>query len=329
MMGSLRSLWRLYLVYGRRRLEGAPSTAAFWYLPEPARVADRGAYDDYLADATPSPLYLIDYDAKLSYTLANPQGIIELNYGAPTGRRINPEAAFQYALAHHDRFRQRGRTEDRAAFLRYARFFLSERDGRGRWLYRFAWSTAPDPWYSALAQSRGVSVMLRAWYLTGEEPFRRAALDGIADFGAPLAEGGFQAIDRRTEKPYLEEYPFEPCAAINGFLAALFGLYEVGHWLDDERARAWFALYTDSALEMLPSYTTGWWSVYDFDPASPVTNVHSPRYHRMVIGYLHVLATISGRVEFARIAERWAKMDRWPARSAATALKAIKKAMHR
>jgi hypothetical protein len=171
--------------------------------------------------------------------------------------------------------------------------------------------------------------MLRAWRLTGEDPFRQAALEGIADFGTPLAEGGFQAIDLRTHRPYLEEYPFEPCAAINGFLAALFGLYEVGQWLDDDRARGWFSMYTDSALAMLPGYTNGWWSVYDFDPASPVTNVHSPRYHRMVIGYLRALAAISGRVEFAYAAERWARMDRWPARTAALTLKVIKKTLHR
>ena len=329
MLGFARALWRLYQVYGRRRLDGLPSTAAFWYLAEPPRVIDPVAFQAYLASARPSPLYLIDYRPKLAYDLVNEERIIELNYGPPIGRQINPEAAFQVALGLHDRHRLEGRPADLEAFLRYARYFLRQQDDRGRWPYRFPWSRAPDPWHSALAQSRGVSVMLRAWMVTGDPAFGRAARSGIGDFSTPIDRGGFRATHALTGVSYLEEYPFDPSAAINGALAALFGLFECGHWLDDPRARELFAEYADAALTMLPAYTLRWWSLYDFDPESPIINVHSPRYHRMVIGYLRILATISGRPGFAAVADRWHRQDRWPARLTASALKVVKKTLHR
>ncbi len=318
----MRKLTGLLRNYVLRRVDGGQSAAVFWYLPEPPRVTDAATLAAYRSSATPSPHYLMDYARKLEYTVTDPSGIAALNYGAPLGLQRNPETAFQFALGLHDA----GRREE---FLRYADSFLETQDARGRWSYDFDWYRSAAPWYSALAQGRGASVMLRAWLLTSQPRYRAAALGAIALFATPIGEGGFVALHRQAVVPYLEEYPSQPTGVLNGFLTSLFALYEVGYWLEDSSAQERFALYLGSAERMLPFYTTPWWTLYDLDPESPFPNVHSPRYHRLATDYLRVLSALDPSRVIASFRDRWIAMEGPVARVRATALKAIKKLIHR
>ena len=85
------------------RWQKRPSTALFWYLPEPPNVRSRNDLLHY-QNQTPSPYYLMNYVEKLNFSLTNEDGIIVLPYPTPIGHQINPEAAFQYALGLHDHF---------------------------------------------------------------------------------------------------------------------------------------------------------------------------------------------------------------------------------
>lgn len=318
----MQKLTRLFKNYVARREDGGQSSAVFWYLPEPPRVRNAEALAAYLDSATPSPLYLMDYRRKLEYTVTDARGILALNYGADIGLQRNPEAASQYALACHD-------AGDRTTFLRYAKLLLDTRDGRGRWAYDFDWYRSTSPWYSSLAQSRGASVMVRAWLLTGDRHYHEAAREALALFDEPVREGGFMARHPKVDVPYLEEYPSQPTGALNGFLASLFGLWEVGHWLEDAPNRIRFTRYLRSVEQILPCYTTAWWTLYDLDPESPFPNVHSPRYHTLVVNYLRVLSLLSPSPVIESFRDRWIAMDGPVSRTRATVLKAIKKLIHR
>jgi len=318
----MRKLARLLRNYVTRREDGGSSSAAFWYLPEPPRVYDAESLQAYSASATPSPLYLMDYSAKLRYTVIDAEGLIALNYGPPIGLQRNPEAAFQYALACHD-------AGDYVSFLRYAAAFRDATDARGRWSYSFDWYRSKAPWHSALAQSRGASVMLRAWLLSGDPQYKDSALAALALFDTPIAEGGFQAIHPKAGVPYVEEYPSQPTGVLNGFLASLIGMWEVERWLDDSAPPGRFARYLASAERMLPYYTTMWWTLYDLDPDWRLPNVHSPRYHRLATDYLRVLAALAPSPVIAEYRNRWISFEGIFARTGATALKAFKKIIHR
>lgn len=318
----MRKLSSLFQNYVTRRVDGAQSAAVFWYLAEPPRVYDAESLRAYEASANPSPLYLMDYRRKLEYRVTDADGILALNYGPPIGLQRNPEAAFQYALACHD-------AGDPATFLRYAELFLAERDEQGRWYHSFDWYRNRAPWYSALGQGRGASVMLRAWLISGDARYRDAALHALALFDTPISQGGFVAVHPRAGVPYLEEYPAQPTGVLNGFLSSLFGVWEVGRWLDDAQARERFSRYLASAERMLPYYSTSWWTLYDLDPESPFPNVHSPRYHRLATDYLRVLAALSPSPVISAWRDRWSRMDGPTARARASALKAIKKLIHR
>ena len=222
-----------------------------------------------------------------------------------------------------------GSDTSRERFLHYASVFMREQDSEGRWAYQFDWDRHPAPWYSALAQSRGASVMLRAFLVTGDARFESAARKAVALFDRPISDGGFVASHPRAGVPYLEEYPAHPTGVLNGFLASLFGLFELREWLRDDRAAELFARYRASADAMLPFYTTSWWTLYDLDPESPVANVHSPRYHRLATDYLRVLSVISPSPAMAAMRDRWIAMAGPVAALRATGIKAYKKLRHR
>jgi heparosan-N-sulfate-glucuronate 5-epimerase len=171
--------------------------------------------------------------------------------------------------------------------------------------------------------------MLRAWMVTADDRFRRAALAAIGGFDRATSEGGFVAEHVRARVPYLEEYPSQPTGVLNGFLASLFGLWELARWLEDDRASRLFGLYRASADAMLPHYTTSWWTLYDLDPESPFPNVHSPRYHRLATDYLRVLSAIAPSEAILAFRDRWIAMDHPVSRLRAAGLKVLKKLLHR
>lgn len=317
----LRALWENYI---RRRVRGRPSPVTFWSTPEPPRVVDCDALARYRADL-PSPRYLMDYRAKLGYQERSAAGILVLHYPDPVGTQVNPEAAFQHALGVHDQWRDTGDAAPRDEFLATARWFLGDQGEDGLWRYRFRWHRSENPWTSALAQMRGASVMLRAFLLTEDDRFRVAALRAAAPLYRDLASGGMRAIHPAAQVPYFEEYPSEPTAVLNGFMAALFGLFELATWLDDAAAREHLQEGYDALDRILPHYLHHGWTLYDLDPASPFPNPNSPRYHRLVTDYLRVLATISGRPVLATWCHRWAAMDTPGNRARAIVGKALRK----
>lgn len=325
---GIRKAVHLFQTYVVRRIGNDPSPIAFWYIPEPIRITGSVGFDRYCLSALPSPHYLIDYTQKLQYPCLDGDGLPVLNYGPPIGRQLNPEAAFQFALGMHDLELEKKTGSDLSFFLGLCERMLERQDHLGRWPYSFGWYGSPDPWFSALAQSRGASVMLRAWLLTHDVRFRDSALRAISLFGKRTTEGGFLAFHRQSGAQYFEEYPYSESAVLNGFIASLFGLFEVHRWLGDEEAGSHFRMGLSSLEQMLPTYTTRLWSLYDHDQSSPMQNPHSPRYHRMVIGYLQILEILSGNEIIKQYRLEWEKRDRLANRAVAITQKLIKKIVH-
>lgn len=324
-MSPALARWRaLAQNYLFRRVRGRPAPLTFWSLPEPPRVVDAASHAAYLAER-PSPRYLMDYRARLRYTETDARGILVLHYPDPVGTQVNPEAAFQQALGAHDAWRDGAGTAARDRFDRTAAWALADQDDRGHWPYRFAWHRSAAPWASALAQMRGASVMLRAFLLTGDPRYGDAARRAADPLERPLDDGGMLGRHPASGAAYFEEYPSEPTAVLNGFLASLFGLYELSTWLDDSRAAALLTLGLDGVEQVLPAYVHRGWSLYDLDSRSPFPNPDSPRYHRLVADYLLVLATISGRPSLADWHTRWQAMDTGPRRLAAIGGKLLRK----
>lgn len=305
-MSKLSRLGRVAWDYTLGRATAKPSTASFWYLQAPARVHSSETFDQYLRSANPYPLYLFDQTVKLAYPSVNADGVVTLHYGPPVGDQENPEAAFQYALGLADQ--GLNDPESMKKFIACATHYRDRQAADGTFPYLFDWFESRAPWASALAQARGASVMLRAYLATGDESFKMSAIDAVRLFDLPVADGGFLATFAQTGSPYFEEYPKSPTCVMNGFLSTTFGLWELSHWLKDEKASSLFQTACDSLEQMLPFYSNGWWTLYDLRETR-LPNVQSPFYHTMVIEYMKVLCQLDHRPAFKQILADCQAMD--------------------
>lgn len=320
--------WRLFDTYVRARMFGPPSTASFWYSPTPIALSDIAAHAAYL-DARPSPFYPIDYRSRTKFKFQNVDDIIILPYGGGIGPQINPEAAFQFALGLHDRWLDERTPHLRSEFLRYAKYFLGRQKANGDWVYAFDWYESKAPWISSLAQTRGASVMLRAFLLTNDQSYSDAAICALSKLHKDVKDGGVRAGFKENGACYFEEYPHQLNATLNGFIAALFGVWEVATWLGDRPAKTLFDEGLKSLESMLTFYTLSWWTLYDYVSGEAIPNVHSPRYHEMCTDYLVALSTISQSPIIEQYAQQWRKLDTMPHRATAYAVKIVRKLAYR
>jgi hypothetical protein len=174
-------------------------------------------------------------------------------------------------------------------------------------------------WTSALSQSQGASLFVRAHIATGEDRYgelaRRAARLLLDDASSEL-------VTVTRAGPVLEEAPASPPAHIlNGWMAALWGLWDVHVGLGGEHERRVFDASVRCLVEWLPSYDTGWWSLYSLYPHA-IQDLAKPFYHRLHIDQLDVLHELTGLSAMRETADRWRAYDTPSHRAAAVAQKA-------
>jgi len=176
------------------------------------------------------------------------------------------------------------------------------------------------PWCSALAQAQIASVFVRASLSTGEDRFAAVALGAIAPI-LPASSSGLLAST--ADGPAPEEAPTRPASLIlNGWIYALWGLWDVAVGLGDDQARALFDESTACLLRTIGRYDTGWWSRYSLYPHR-LTDLAKPFYHRLHVHQLEMLERLVGNGELGATARRWASYDTGPRRVGAIAQKAV------
>jgi heparosan-N-sulfate-glucuronate 5-epimerase len=245
-------------------------------------------------------LYPLDVRAiGLSYHL-DPQGIVITK--GPDGREYhNPVSASLYALGQHTNAYRATVNEDMDyfRFLIHARHLRQSQDSNGGWRYPIPvarYEVMPG-WYSAMAQGLAISVMLRAYDLTGEQSYFDGA--GLASnlLLSPLSEGGCSDYDE-SGYPFLEECPSDPPSHIlNGALFALIGLHEL-------EARTGGDIHKGTAIRLstqLTKFDLGYWSRYDLRFSAPATQA----YHSLHISLLQAAGDLLSVSFFNSTAIRW------------------------
>jgi heparosan-N-sulfate-glucuronate 5-epimerase len=176
------------------------------------------------------------------------------------------------------------------------------------------------PWFSALAQAQAASVFVRAYLVTGDEKFATLALKAIAPI-LPASDSGLLAST--PDGPVPEESPSTPASLVlNGWVYALWGLWDVAVCLGDGDSRE---LFNDSALCLRRSvhkYDIGWWSRYSRFPHR-LPDLAKPFYHRLHIHQLELLYRLLGYEELRLAAQRWARYDTPAHRISVVAQKAL------
>jgi len=238
------------------------------------------------------------------------RGFARTNHGLVTECR-NPVTIAQIGLGAWQLSKSEPRWRDTVDAA--VRRLLGHLDDAGHLPYDFPMAhTYPlrPPWLSAMAQGQAASLFVRA--AGSDERLRQSAssvVECLSDVGSPL-------VTDTDDGPVLQEYPTDPPAhVLNGWIFALWGLYDVGSAGPlTERLRAMDAFHAgiDSLARRLPRYELpGHWSRYDLRDEGPV-NVASPFYHQLHIAQLTAMSRLTGEAVFVDTASRWQRAVRNP-----------------
>jgi len=324
---TLAARWHYYrrivpAYFGARR-----SQLTFWHeTPEINPQATNTQFGPYYMLFREKADYAGHYDA---------HGIPMLDYRGSIGLQYNPIAIAQWGLANCNILCETHNESRRQRTLQAANWLAAnlEQNPCGLWVWNhhFDWEyreTLKAPWYSGLAQGQGVSLLLRAYAEARDEKYLEPADRAFVALTKPIADGGvvFEDVENNL---WIEEYLVNPPTHIlNGFIWALWGVFDFWLARGDANARRIFDRGIETLLHNLARYDTGYWSLYE--QSGPVLKMlASPFYHRLHIVQLRVMATLTGNRRFADFADRWdAYAKRRANRARALVKKSIFKLLH-
>ncbi|MEQ5791017.1 hypothetical protein J4E06_08140 [Muricauda sp. NFXS6] len=199
------------------------------------------------------------------------------------------------------------------SFLINAKWLMSNQDSLGRIPFNTPVSSLDKkiepPWYSALAQGLALSVFSRAYEISGDTVFCRAANMGLESFEIKIAEGGIMSSERDFEA-FLEEYPTNPpMHVLNGFNYSILGLYDAASILKNQKAQLLFEKYSNVLADKISEFDLGHWSAYSKDVPS-LRNHYTycnPWYHKLHIVQLQVLYKQTRKEELRQYADEFRK----------------------
>jgi hypothetical protein len=238
-------------------------------------------------------------------------GVPQLDYHGHIGPQYNPIAIAQYGLGNYNLWRQSGDLSGKKKFFLIADWLSSHLEqnpqGLAVWNHHFDWEyrdTLRAPWYSALAQGQGISVLVRAHKESGDPKYLDAARRAFVSFQRPMAEGGVAFTDASGDL-WLEEYIVSPPTHIlNGFIWALWGVHDYALATKDAAAQELFSRGVRTLLHNLDRYDLGFWSLYEHS-GTRLPMVASRFYHQLHIVQLRVMHRLTGEEKFAQVADRW------------------------
>jgi heparosan-N-sulfate-glucuronate 5-epimerase len=279
------------------------SQLTFWHEAPCANPDAR--YDDL------GPYYMT-FEQKALYPGPFDQGGIPLlDYHGDVGQQYYSIAISQYALGNYNLYKRHQDPEFLRKFLANADWLVNHLQPNERgvalWSHDFDFEyfkPLKAPWYSGLAQGQGLSVLLRAYAETGDTRYLAAAENVYASLNLTTDEGG---VLHRDDKGYLwiEEYLVNPPTHIlNGFMWAMWGIYDYYLVKRDSQVRTLFDCFCKTVTENLQKYDTGFWSLYELTPQR-IKSIASPFYHRLHIVQLQVMHSMTGDLTFYEYAKRW------------------------
>lgn len=146
----------------------------------------------------------------------------------------HPVYISQFALGAYDHYLAFQDASARNSLLKCAVWLMNHMKKHGNfflWEYTFVNDDYPGglytlPWYSAMAQGQGASVLLRAFIETGDNRFLKAAERALEPLFTDISRGGLSVV---RDKQYIfpQEYPTKFASDIlNGAIFAYFGVYD-------------------------------------------------------------------------------------------------------
>lgn len=222
--------------------------------------------------------------------------ILVPKYHVDTGEEIYFSIGiFQYGLAAYDLYLKSGEDRYKKKLLACAGWALDNQQADGSWV-TFAYENPEHP-YSAMAQGEGISMLLRAHVVTGDERYMAAACKAKDFMLKSITEGGTTRY--QGDRVYLYECTHEPLI-LNGWIFSLWGLYDYSKYVADEWVKAVLAATLTSLKEKLPAFDLKYWSRYEDGK-----RICSPFYQKLHIAQLRVMYDLFGDEIYQKYADRW------------------------
>lgn len=228
-------------------------------------------------------------------TRDNPD-ILVPKYHVDTGEEIYFSIGiFQYGLAAYDLYLKSGEDAYKKKLLACADWAVDNQQNDGSWV-TFSYENPEHP-YSSMAQGEGISMLIRAHIVTGNEQYMFAARKAKNFMLKPISDGG--ATDYQGDDVYLYECTHDPLI-LNGWIFSLWGLYDYSKYIDDDRVKVVLNSTLKSLKKKLPEFDIKYWSKYEDGK-----RICSPFYHKLHIAQLRVMYDLFGEEIYKEYADKW------------------------
>ena len=261
-----------------KRIVALIFAASLVAIPSPARAASR----------MPNYFYPVSLCATCQ---ADAAGVPMYEYNGVW--QYNPVTIEQTALY---RYGQQYST----SFTAMADWLVANQTPDGLWLYTFPFRNQFVPWWSAMAEGQGISVLVRGASWPGLDPVKQATYLAAAQ-SAEVAMTRDMDQHGVLNGDWLEEYqpPANP-EVLNGMIFAMAGLYDLDAYTGTTDL-LWTASVASVALH-LPAYVGSGGCFYD-----RAGLVESHDYDAVVNKELTWLYAVTGDVTFSTYAARFAR----------------------
>ena len=298
-LNRLAYLRRIFAAY----LTPQKSQLTFWHeAPEVNPNFQPGELGEYYMTFTRKADYPGQYDAA---------GIPLLNYHGKVGLQYNPIAIAQYGLGNYNLFRRTGDSERKTRYLRVADWLIAnlEQNAHGLWVWNhhFDWeyrTPLKAPWYSALSQGQGISLLVRAYRETGDTRYLDSAAQAFGTFQKSIDEGGVSFTDSQGYLWFEEAIVRPPTHILNGFLWACWGVYDYYLQTGNATVQDLFQDAVRTLKDNLCRFDVGYWSLYE-QSGTAMQMLASAFYHSLHIVQLRVTYRLTNEPIFARYADKW------------------------
>lgn len=212
------------------------------------------------------------------------------------GRKVEfPVAIFQYGLGAYDLYLSTNEDIYYQKFIQCVEWAMQHQEDSGAWNnFSFYY---PDHPYGAMCQGEGASLLIRAYTSTKSNQYLVAAKAAIDYMLLPVETGGTTSYSQ-NEMCFLE-YTHRP-AVLNGWVFALFGLYDLSIACDEPFYRHAYERAVTGLQKQLNKFTGTLWSRYDLDG-----RIASPFYHKLHIAQMQALYMITQEEQFLMVCNHW------------------------
>lgn len=210
-----------------------------------------------------------------------------------------PVAIFQYGLGAYDLFLKTNDNKYFRKFMKCVQWALEKQEENGAWNNFFFYY--PEHPYGAMCQGEGISLLARAYTVTKDDCYIKAAKKALAFMLKPVEHGGTTLYF--DDKPCFLEYSHRS-AVLNGWIFAFFGLYD--YLLIDSNGE-YDGLISKALSEIeeeLPEFIGKFWSLYDLEG-----KIASPFYHNLHIAQMKALYEVTNNEIFYKTMNRWERQQ--------------------